>query len=265
MLVLFCLALVILFGCTQNNPNTDNNFSLGTSTIDDNPKNVIDITRIATGDAVLDECGEKSTTLEELAICVGDVAAKKNDISVCFNNDTGVMNPLCVGQYAFDKNDISICGDSNNAFGTCLFRYAYLANDASYCSFEANAWEYSQTSRSDCFTMLATKKNELYICDQWILDNKAFSMTANSTESNLLQTLNSETDTCYRTIAMLQNDYFVCDKIAPNGNNVFECYMGVAIASSNPSVCDHITNKAFADYCRCSADFSQKTVCTYNG
>jgi len=258
-LVLFAFALVLL-GCTQgadNNSNTTPPSTVNTS-VTTSPSNPIASMNVS---AALDECTAKSSTLEELAICAGSVAVEKNDIIICFNSDSGVMNPYCVAQFAFDKKDISICRDSNNAFGTCLFRYAYLSNDASYCSFEANAWDYSQTSRSDCFTMLATKKSEVYICDQWMMDNAIFNKTSSSASGVTLQALNSETDSCYNTIAMLLNDYSICDSIIPNGNNVSECYMGVAIASSNPSVCEHITNKAFADYCKCSADFSQTEPC----
>ncbi|VVB75076.1 Uncharacterised protein [uncultured archaeon] len=269
-LTLVCFALVLLFGCTQStvsDASSTANTSLptNTSTVGTSSNGGNNDTLSTTGNAALEECSAKANTIEGLSVCVGDIAAKKNDISICYDTDNAVMNPLCIGQYAFDKKEISICRDSNNAFGTCLYRYAYLANDASYCSFEANAWDFSATSRSDCFTMLANKNKDVSVCEEWLKDNVIFSKTSSSTSGNSLQSLNSETDACFSAIAQIQHDASICDKMPLNSNNISECYMGVAIATANPTVCNAITNKAYADYCRCSADFSQTEPCTYTG
>lgn len=196
-------------------------------------------------------CYKESDWISGQAMCFDEVAAAKNDLSICDATKSiaqdlmtdGGYRDECYGAVAAARKDASVCGDIPTS---------------------------DLTKRDECYTGVASSTQNVSICGN-ITDSS-------STESFCAQKANPVTPTaascaaysgaqkdgCLYEIAYLSTspDPSICGQIT-NPTIIQQCYAAIALVTKTPSVCGDITDINAKDSCyaRIAQGLQSSSIC----
>jgi hypothetical protein len=205
------------------------------------------------------ECGQsfdKQICIEGsdwMDICIGGVAAKQNNQSLCFNKMRNIG--ICAKQGLFSIIGLSSCVDYVEE--ECFFEFMSRANKNTKINIDCSSFEES-TQRDNCFGFLATAKLDPKICLNISSNNfksKCLSYFAfrNNDDSLCNYGKDWQIRDCKETLNILRkNDISICEGInsfyheIPGENN---CYIGFAIFNRDPTLCPKNKNPFTSNTC----------------
>ena len=143
-------------------------------------------------------------------------------LSICMGITDDTAKRSCITQLAIENKDYSICNNLDDG-NYCEAYVAGAKGDLSYCQTKA-----VEGMKDVCYQRVAVGTLDESKCE---LIHPAFPGIYN---------------VCYGDIVKIKKDPAICEKMRTSPN---ECYLVLAINSSDKSICDKISYSVDRDYC----------------
>lgn len=214
------------------------------------------LTAIAKGDISL--CSKNISDKNTIRACEDDVNLKCDPAS-----EAPFVKYQCYFRIAVAKKDISFCDkiqDSSRDKAICYSMVGMYTKDVSVCNKIESDPESGYYYRDDCYRMwLSSFKKDPKICEKIVdvdsRDSCYLNIARFSPSVSLCNKIKNNTEgksSCYALVARDKKDAFLCAKIE-DGMSKKTCYVNVAVAKEDMSVCDNIV-----------AEGDERTLC-YGG
>ncbi len=195
-----------------------------------------------------------STDWDKQQECYAKIAAQKNDSSICEK----VEHPYWSGYCRFQTRQTlpvrtsKSCEEKNGSEqDSCYNMFATTEMNVSLCG-KIQAEKLSGT----CYNALAMLKKDFTICEA--IGNQSIKRDC---YSNMCETLKTYTQDCLSEMAAKTQNEAYCSRLDETSKGV--CYLGVAVAKQEPSICEKISSSMKIDTPNYKLAISQRDSCYY--